>query len=386
MSNRFFRGLIVLVASVVLASSAYAQTPFTTTTIVNGNLSPIANGAALLNAVATATPPALIKVEPGTYDLDGGQLVLRNLVDIEGSGRGVTFITSDVPIASASDATVLAPAHVKAQLRGLTVRNDSAADGTAIRIESDFFLLTSMKVETETGGSSTGVDVFNCNTVIRDVFVRADAKVLSTIGIRIFGGAPVLESSISFVSANSLQNFALMIGGDADAQVDQFVAVANPEAKAALAVSVQDDATVQLRNVRGTAISATLGSYGLHVIGNAHVDVKESTFTALNDSYTVTLYMTGNSRVETTGSTFTAGPMTTAHSAITAAFIVDQSSLDSDQSIFESTSVAVSNFSTGTARFGASQIIGTMQPGAPSSFQCIFSYDGSYSARAANCL
>ncbi|MEM9557206.1 MAG: hypothetical protein AAGC60_23305 [Acidobacteriota bacterium] len=386
MSNRFSLGLIVLLTSVLLASSAIAQAPFTTTTIVNGNLSPIANGAALLNAVATATPPALIKVEPGTYDLDGAKLVMRDSVDVEGSGRDVTFITSNVPASTPSDATVVAPAHVRAQLRGLTVRNDSAADGTAVRIESDFFLLTSMNVETDVGGSSVGVDVFDCNAVIRDVFVRAGAKMLSAVGFQLIGGAPVLGSSFSFVSADSLQNTGLVIGGDADAQVDQFFALANPELKYAVAIAVQDDATAQLRNVRGTAISASWGSYGLYLLGNAQVDVKESTFTALNDNYTVTLYMTSNTRVESTGSTFIAGPMTTAHSQITTALMYNQSSLDSNQSIFESTSVAFSNYSSGAVRFGASQIIGTMNATAPSSFQCIFSYNGSYSARAANCL
>jgi hypothetical protein len=82
------------------------------------------NGTALNSALknikdAGAGNPYLLKIEPGIYDLgsDPGsnQLDMKPYVDIEGSGEGITTITST------AGATVLGATH--AELRWLTVQN-----------------------------------------------------------------------------------------------------------------------------------------------------------------------------------------------------------------------------------------------------------------------
>ena len=44
----------------------------------------------------SASNPYLVKIEPGIYDLEADSLFMRPYVDIEGSGEGVTTITSSL--------------------------------------------------------------------------------------------------------------------------------------------------------------------------------------------------------------------------------------------------------------------------------------------------
>lgn len=68
-------------------------------------------------ATPSATNPWLVKMEPGIYDLGDEALVMRPFVDIEGSGQGVTTVTS------AGVNTVIAASD--AEIRELTIRNTS---------------------------------------------------------------------------------------------------------------------------------------------------------------------------------------------------------------------------------------------------------------------
>ncbi|MEM9596307.1 MAG: hypothetical protein AAGD06_18700 [Acidobacteriota bacterium] len=387
MFRKTFPILVVLLTVLLPSSAAVAQPPFTNTTIVNGNLTPIANGAALLAAVAAATPPALIKVEPGTYDLNGGQLVMQDLVDVEGSGRDVTFVISDVS-SSPTNAAVTVPSGVTAELRGLTVRNTASSPGTGVRIESDTFLLTGINVETEITGGATGVETVNCSTVIDDVFVRIGGTGPNA-GFRLNGGSPILKSSFAFVITPSWRNVGLEVLGNADTQIDRLFALvgAGGDDYGGL---IWGNAKVQLRNTRLTAIASDVAinpyAFGLFSTGNTDIDIKESTFTSMSDTRSVALLLTGNARVKVSGSTFIAKPFSTPHIEVRATQLLFSANLDSNQSNFESTAEAVTNSGAGTARFGASQLVGSVSGSSPTSLQCIFSYNGSYTARAANCL
>ena len=366
----------------LFAGAAQAQPPFTTTTIVNGNLTPAANGAALLAAVAAATPPALIKVEPGFYDLSGGQLVMRNLVDVEGSGRDVTFIISDTS-ASFTNATVRVPPNVIAQLRGLTVQHRSNGTGTGVSIASDFFLLTGVNIETRDEGESVGVLTTNCNTVMNDVFARVNSATRG-IGFRLQGGGPILGASFSFVSESNDMNMALQVTDNTVATVDQFFAVAS-QAERNVAVAIESDSVGDLRNVRGTAVGGA-ASVGLMISKQASADVKESTFKSLSDSFSVAFLLEDEARAKATESTFEADPITIDHLGVYAVRLTGSANLDSNQSNYDGTSFAAQNIGTGQARFGASQLIGSVLGVALTSFRCIFSYNGSYTARNAFCV
>lgn len=89
--------------------------------------------AALASITDNATNAYVIKVAPGTYVEPNG-IDLKHNVDLEGSGEGVTTITSTS--AAAQNTTVRAPAGaLRAELRDLTVTNTGGgAAAVAIRV------------------------------------------------------------------------------------------------------------------------------------------------------------------------------------------------------------------------------------------------------------
>ncbi len=99
------------------------------------------NGTALLaalDAIPTPTGPlyaALLKIEPGYYDLDGATLYMKPWVDIEGSGPGITRVFSDRCNTGSTNSEVIRLAE-GAELRDLAVANScsSSPGGNAVGI------------------------------------------------------------------------------------------------------------------------------------------------------------------------------------------------------------------------------------------------------------
>ena len=117
MSKTRMLTIVLSVFACILFSSSVASAQIRTVLVspVPGN--PIASGTALQNALAGISSPSdtnrwLLKIEPGTYDLQSGSLQMRPWVDIEGSGINVTTIRS-------STTTILGASN--AELRMLTV-------------------------------------------------------------------------------------------------------------------------------------------------------------------------------------------------------------------------------------------------------------------------
>ena len=108
-------------------SNAYART-----VIVSPVGTPLDNGTAVLDALKgiggpdpSAGSPYLLKIEPGRYDLGSQTLVMREWVDIEGSGELVTTITASGST-SFETGTVVGADNV--ELRFLTVENTGGSD------------------------------------------------------------------------------------------------------------------------------------------------------------------------------------------------------------------------------------------------------------------
>ena len=66
------------------------------TILVSPGADNVTNGNNLRTVMASATAGTLVKVEPGTYDLVTTTLTMKQGVDLEGSGEGLTTITSQV--------------------------------------------------------------------------------------------------------------------------------------------------------------------------------------------------------------------------------------------------------------------------------------------------
>lgn len=362
------------------APAAAGPAPFTSTTLVGCTGNQFTDGANLQAAVAAATAPALIKLEPCVYDLSGQQLVMRNQVDVEGSGRDVTTIRSNMT-ASFSDSTVIAPAGIEAELRQLTVLNNASDTGTGITINTDRFLLTEVNVETENGLNSVGVLTNNSSSRINEVFVRVLSKADAT-GVRINGGGTVVTESFSLVASEGDENVAWDITNFARPVLDRAVALAF-SGRTNIAVSVHNNARADLDNVRGTAFGGT-DARGLYIWKEGFVDGKESTFTSTNDSLSLALSLEdGNAKI--TESTFVANSVFSVNLNTAAVRLSGSSSLDTNQSNYRGT-VAAQNQGNGQARFGASQLVGSVATLTLNGLKCVFSYNGSYNARNNQCV
>jgi hypothetical protein len=91
---------------------------------------PIASGTALVAALAAITgnsadSPFLVKIEPGTYDIDATALTMKAFVDVEGSGENTTFILASRGNTSAASTGAAVISAASSELRYLTVTNEA---------------------------------------------------------------------------------------------------------------------------------------------------------------------------------------------------------------------------------------------------------------------
>ncbi|RCK72703.1 MAG: hypothetical protein ANABAC_1237 [Anaerolineae bacterium] len=114
------------------------ENPYVRTVIVSPAGDEYANGQVLIDALnrisgATSTNPYLLKIEPGVYNLGTAFLQMKEYVDIEGSGEGVTIVTA---AGSATNKGTVQGAN-NSELRFLTLQN-TGGNTNAIAIYNQF--------------------------------------------------------------------------------------------------------------------------------------------------------------------------------------------------------------------------------------------------------
>ena len=355
--------------------------PFTTTELIAGNNAPLVNGANLLLAVSTVPSGTLIKLEPGLYDLGGDQIVLPDFVDIEGSGRDITTIFSDLSIA-ATPTVIEVPALVNGEIREVTVAA-SANRATGITARSTELLITEVNLEIEGGDDAVGVLIDDADPRLDEVFVRILGSGGNGTGFRVQNNAgPVLFSCLTFISNVARNAYGILVD-DSTPIIEGSIlfTIFNGRNWGVFLTGDQTDAIV--RNVR--AVVQGNNTRGIQVQKLANAQIKESSFNAVGNGVTAGIYL-DDGTAKATESTFQASFLIGPSLNVYGAFLNGSSNLDSNQSNYESTASAVTNNGTGQARFGASQLIGTVSGAGPGSLTCIFAYNGSYTARNNVCV
>lgn len=192
----------VLSLSLLCAIGAFAQ-PSRVEVVSATAGNPLRSGAALLRALAgirspSATEPALLKIEPGIYDLGTSTLAMRSFVDIEGSGQGVTVITTE------ANYTIFASSD--AELRELTVSNRTTTPQSSngfdprwatIQVEpGNAARLTDITVNSE--GTAQGVRVLeNASAKLHNVDIEIDTTEAGAFaGLYVGGTAEVDGGSV----------------------------------------------------------------------------------------------------------------------------------------------------------------------------------------------
>jgi hypothetical protein len=217
----------------------------------------VASGTALLMALggiddASATNPYLLKIEPGVYDLGTSALVMKEWVDIEGSGELVTTIKRS---GSSSGATGTVVGASNAELRWLTVENTggntyavaiynsdvsprlthvtaiaTASGGTysyGVRNDSSSVTMTNVTASASGGGDNQGVLNWLSSATMTNVTVTGDYGIFNwadsggpyTVRVdhsRIVGSITIFNESgffTTFVGASQLAGGPVWGGG-----------------------------------------------------------------------------------------------------------------------------------------------------------------------------
>jgi len=218
--------------SSVLPPARTAPGGYTHTVIVSPDPDRFVAGRQLMQAVtgitdASAANPWLVKIEPGIYDLDRASLSMRPYVDIEGSGEGVTTITS--ALGTGSGAVI---GTNNSELRYVTVKNTGEPGQQVVAIFSETTsprfshvtaiasggsenygihtsngtpVLSYVTASASGGGQSFGVANYNSvMTVLNSTFSAADAAGFNAGFVSTFGGTNRVTSSTITASGGAI--------------------------------------------------------------------------------------------------------------------------------------------------------------------------------------
>ncbi len=165
-------------AMAAVQSANVFQPAYVRTVVVSpvGNL--YENGAHLVNSLNSITDAGsenryLLKIEPGVYHVASDYLVMRPYVDVEGSGVGVTRVTTDQGLST--QGTVSLADY--AALRNLTVENYSG--GRAIGISANDVTqgkVTNVRVDVNDVGIPQGVNVSNSSVIFDNVDITGSTS------------------------------------------------------------------------------------------------------------------------------------------------------------------------------------------------------------------
>jgi hypothetical protein len=216
------RGLtIACTLFLLVAVAGRAQAPFVRTVIVNSGGSATANGTALINALAgittnSSTNPWLIKIEPGIFDLGGSSLILKDYVDMEGSGPGVTTITSSQPRGAGNVAAINAPAGVHAEVRELTIQNTSS-DAIGFAYTSSNPSLYRINIVIPNGAVSTMGILGNGNPTITKTNIQLSSSNNTSQGIYVAGNPVIKDVTVTIQNTSVVvaSYGILLVGGSA---------------------------------------------------------------------------------------------------------------------------------------------------------------------------
>ena len=161
------------------------------------------NPAAALASIgnATASNPYLVVIAPGVYNIGSSQMIMKDYVDVTGSGRNSTFIVGSVGGMNSGsrigDAIALLVAANNSSLSDLTLENTYSQG-------SEF---------------SNGISVDQKSTSISNVDIKMSGS-SDQIGLYLGGGlGEALISDVAIDVSNGGQNYGIQTHGQAQARL-----------------------------------------------------------------------------------------------------------------------------------------------------------------------
>ena len=276
--NRVTARLVMLFLALSTPSILAAQTKVVVIPLAGEDLKPLKNvisvspsngdftsPVAALNSIsnASATNPYLIVLGPGVYDLGSQQLVMKEYVELAGSGSNATFIRGTVSgIGLASDAALVIGAN-NASIRDLTIENQASSGVAAFSIWYDSVVSSLANVEIKVDSPAVQAGIIMTGSSIN--IVNSKISILGTTGTPQYGIFAQNGSNLTFnsgfvdMTAGLNEKYGVFLAGDTsnvlvtDSQLDS-----SGGTNSYGLFAIADTDTVRISNSRVTGLTNSI--------------------------------------------------------------------------------------------------------------------------------
>jgi hypothetical protein len=408
----FCRFCTLLALALFYTVPVTAQTPpYARTSIVVSGATPAGNGTNLLAALAAITTasaanPWLLKVEPGLYDLGTSQLIAKSYVDIEGSGLGVTVLTSAAQGNGGPGATVLVNTGIKSELRELTVKNTSAGMGRGLYVVSDDFRLRRVNVDVDTVDQSVAVEIVNSSPALSEVSVQIKTGRWGATGVAFWSSNSKVEDLSVRISSSNSDAVGVSVGGTSSPSLNRIAVnlqgsltafgvvfgggdplLANCEIRVSGGSTLNTGIFAKnagTAHVRDCFVSVQgLEARGADAQSPAILQIRGTTMSAVSSGRAWGLFNEGaqmsvaSSEIRGIGTSFGVGAFNINGTSITQ---IDGSTLEG------STNGGINATLGDRISIRASKLIGSVPTSGVGGYTCIGAYNGAYAALSSACL
>jgi hypothetical protein len=168
--------------------------------------------------VPSAANPCLLKIFPGSYDVESNSVVMQSYVDIEGSGENVTTIIGDVGTSGSVRQGVLVGAS-NSEIRSLTVINNASSGNDAVGISYEFKSPNILHVTAKaSGGTDTNIGVYinsGASPLTLTHVTAEGAGGTNSYGIEYVDCVPTLTNVTAKAIGGSNQSYGVFDSNDA---------------------------------------------------------------------------------------------------------------------------------------------------------------------------
>jgi hypothetical protein len=250
---------------------------------------------------ATATKPYVIKIAPGTYT-ETSNVAMKNYVDVEGSGQGITTITCALCSGTNTDDSVsgstISIGKVNTEIRQITIKNTGSPFGYAIHSNQNTDTTWSVSIAdvtaTATGATTraTGIDAKNSTLKLRNVTASAQSATFN-YGIHSHSSSVTIETTKATASGGSGINAGIFIEQAQEplrAQLNNVNAEADCDNCSETVGVYASNARLIANNVTATAEKSGL-AIGIRVESSSDVNISNSTAYGIeaNENYGISV-------------------------------------------------------------------------------------------------
>ena len=210
---------------------------------------------------ASATNPYLIRIGPGVYE---GKVVMKPFVDIEGSGTGITTLTSNggAVVNGLGNATVSfdpGDQSTPAEIRDLTIVSDRLATGEAVGLEvandqNSAFRGRHLEIRADGVDAARAVQFLDARSSFADSTANAVAAGPGSEAVGIYAAGsetgPIVDT-VTVEARNAASNSAISVAFTVDVELRNVDAFATGSDSVGLRVEFGSPVTVNDSRIEG---------------------------------------------------------------------------------------------------------------------------------------